>query len=122
MGTKTTIRFLNSQVVTKPKFRFLKSDMFKNVTLVAWDPSNYTSTIEDWLKDPDFNLFPNYMEYRKRNMKSRFFLLNPDSLWRLWEFLQGNSPNRVRKNLLLLGLDYFYHTVISYTCSNMFLL
>lgn len=98
VGTKTTIRLLNSQVVTKPKFRFLESEIFRNVTLVAWDPSNYTSTLADWLDDPDFNLFPNYMEYRRSDPRSRFFLLNPHSLWRLWEFLQGNSPSRLRKN------------------------
>lgn len=98
VGSKTTIRILNSQVVTKPEFKFLTSSLYKNVTIVAWDPSNYTSNIEDWLQKPDFNLFPNYMEFRKRNIKSRFFLMNPKSLWSIWDFIQKNSPSRLRRN------------------------
>lgn len=98
VGKKTTIRLLNSQVVTKPHFKFLRSNLYKNITLVAWDPSNYTSTIADWLDKPEFDLFPNYMEYRKNEPKARFFLINPKYLWDVWNFLQFNSPGRLRKN------------------------
>ncbi|KAJ8920933.1 hypothetical protein NQ315_015726 [Exocentrus adspersus] len=98
VGRKTTIRVLNSQVVTKREFRFLTSDLYKNTTLVAWDPSNYTDSINQWLVKPEFNLFPNYMESRKRDLKSRFFLLNPKSVWDVWDFLQSNSLSRLRPN------------------------
>ncbi|KAG5893484.1 hypothetical protein JTB14_010535 [Gonioctena quinquepunctata] len=98
VGRKTTIRLLNSQVVTKQQFNFLKSPLYKNVTIVAWDPSNYTSSIDDWLENPEFNLFPNYMAFRKNDPKSRVFLLNPRSVWDLWDFLQDNSPGRLRRN------------------------
>lgn len=98
VGKKTTIRLLNSQVVTKHEFKFLTSSLYKNTTLVAWDPSNYSSSIKEWLEKPEFNLFPNYMEYRKKDLKSRFFLLNPKSIWDVWDFLQSNSPSRLRRN------------------------
>ncbi|CAH1369290.1 unnamed protein product [Tenebrio molitor] len=103
VGRKTTIRVLNSQVVTRKEFKFLESDMYKNVTVVAWDPSNYKSTLDDWLEKPEFNLFPTYVEYKKRNDKARFFLINPQSLWDLWDFLQDNSPSRLRRNPLSSG-------------------
>nr|XP_023027108.1 beta-galactoside alpha-2,6-sialyltransferase 2 [Leptinotarsa decemlineata] len=98
VGKKTTIRLLNSQVVTKPEFNFLKSSLYKNVTVIAWDPSNYSSSIGSWLENPEFNLFPNYMAFRKNDPKSRVFLLNPQSIWDLWDFLQDNSPSRLRRN------------------------
>ncbi|KAJ8978176.1 hypothetical protein NQ317_009664 [Molorchus minor] len=98
VGKKTTIRVLNSQVVTKDQFKFLGSNLYKNITLVAWDPSNYSTPISEWLQKPEFNLFPNFMEFRKRDPKSRFFLVNPQSIWGVWRFLQGNSPSRLRRN------------------------
>ncbi|XP_057652169.1 beta-galactoside alpha-2,6-sialyltransferase 1 isoform X1 [Diorhabda carinulata] len=98
VGAKTTIRLLNSQVVTKSQFNFLNWKLFKNVTLVAWDPSNYSSTIEEWLEKPEFNLFPNYIAFRKNDLKSRAFILNPQSVWDIWDFLQDNSPSMLRRN------------------------
>ncbi|XP_072388882.1 beta-galactoside alpha-2,6-sialyltransferase 1 [Diabrotica undecimpunctata] len=98
VGNKTTIRLLNSQVVSKPQFNFLNANLYKNVTIVAWDPSNYSSTINEWLEKPEFNLFTNYMAFRKTDPKSRTFLLNPSKVWDVWDFLQNNSPSMLRRN------------------------
>lgn len=46
VGTKTTLRIVNSQVVSKPSFSFMTSPLYQNVLLLAWDPSNYSSTLE----------------------------------------------------------------------------
>lgn len=46
VGKKTTIRILNSQVVSKKNFKFLKSEMYTNIKILVWDPCNYTSTLE----------------------------------------------------------------------------
>ncbi|XP_060517236.1 beta-galactoside alpha-2,6-sialyltransferase 1 [Cylas formicarius] len=98
VGQKTTIRLVNSQVVTRPEFNFLGSIIYKNITLVLWDPSNYSSNLEDWLKHPEFNLFPNFMQYKKQERKARAFILNPITIWDIWNFLQRNSPSRLRRN------------------------
>lgn len=98
VGRKTTIRIVNSQVITKPEYNFLNTELYKNINILAWDPSNYTSTLADWSKSPEFNLFPMFAEYRKKYPRSRFYLLDPRSLWNLWNFLQEQSPNRLRKN------------------------
>jgi hypothetical protein len=47
VGSKTTIRILNSQVVTKPQFQFLSSPLYKRLKLLMWDPSNYTSSVNE---------------------------------------------------------------------------
>ncbi|KAL3281210.1 hypothetical protein HHI36_004424 [Cryptolaemus montrouzieri] len=98
VGRKTTVRVLNSQVVSKQQFQFLTSSLYRNITIVAWDPSNYSSELEEWIRKPEYNLFENYIEHRKTIEKSRFYLVNPSSLWNLWRFLQSNSMNRLRRN------------------------
>ncbi|XP_050302266.1 beta-galactoside alpha-2,6-sialyltransferase 2 [Anthonomus grandis grandis] len=98
VGSKTTIRVLNSQVVTKPQYHFLTSNLYKNITLVLWDPSNYSSSLEEWLKNPEYDLFRNFMQYRRQEDKPRIFLVNPLTIWDLWDFLQRNVQGRLRKN------------------------
>ncbi|XP_025830591.1 beta-galactoside alpha-2,6-sialyltransferase 1, partial [Agrilus planipennis] len=96
VGRKTTLRIVNSQVVSKEGF--LQSKLFENVTLVVWDPSNYTSTLEDWYHHPEHQFFTNYRKYKTKFLKSRFFIVNPKSLWDLWTFLQSSMIYRIRKN------------------------
>lgn len=43
VGQKTTLRIVNSQVVSKPEFDFAGSPLYQNISLLAWDPCNYTS-------------------------------------------------------------------------------
>jgi len=47
VGSKTTIRILNSQVVSKPQFQFLSSPLYKRLKLLMWDPSNYTTSLDE---------------------------------------------------------------------------
>ncbi|XP_066143900.1 beta-galactoside alpha-2,6-sialyltransferase 1 [Euwallacea fornicatus] len=98
VGSKTTVRVLNSQVVTRPEFKFLTSPLYKNLTLVVWDPSNYSASLEEWLKRPEHNFIPNLMAYRKQEARPRIFMVNPLTVWDVWDFLQRNSPKRLRKN------------------------
>lgn len=98
VGKKTSIRILNSQVVTKPEYNFLHSELYRNINILAWDPCSYNCTLREWYNNPDFNLFPVYVQFKKKHPKSKFFLLDPRSLWNLWDYLQGNSPNRLRRN------------------------
>nr|CAD7204663.1 unnamed protein product [Timema douglasi] len=66
VGSKTSLRIVNSQVVSKPVFRFLDSPLYRGVMLLAWDPSNYSATLDEWYKNPDFDLFGPYFEHRVR--------------------------------------------------------
>jgi len=82
------------QVVTKPEFDFTHAPIFRNVTIAAWDPGKYNGTLEDWLTSADYDLFTNYEIYRRRYPKSRAFLIDPHSVWRLWQSLQMFAGNR----------------------------
>ncbi|KAJ8734754.1 hypothetical protein PYW08_014004 [Mythimna loreyi] len=98
VGSKTTFRVLNSQVVTKPEFNFLDNPLFQNVSILIWDPANYTSTLEDWYDHPDYPLFPVYKKLLEKSDKADVHLLNPQVLWELWSVLQDSSVYRLRRN------------------------
>ncbi|KAK4879072.1 hypothetical protein RN001_007218 [Aquatica leii] len=98
VGSKTTFRIVNSQVVSKPTFGFLHSSLYRNITILIWDPSRYMSSLEEWFKKPDFNLFTNYLEHRSKYKKTKSYILNPQSLWELWIFLQKQSVHQMRRN------------------------
>lgn len=51
------------QVVTKPHFKFLEDPLFREVSILAWDPANFSSTLENWYNHPDYNLFPVYKRW-----------------------------------------------------------
>lgn len=46
VGQKTTVRVVNSQVVSKPEYNFLESPLYKDIKIVAWDPSKYNHTMD----------------------------------------------------------------------------
>ncbi len=45
VGVKTTFRVINSQIVSKPKFDFLNSPLYQNVSILAWDPPKYKGSL-----------------------------------------------------------------------------
>lgn len=47
VGKRTDLRILNSQILSKMEFHFLNSTLYKDVNLLVWDPSNYSSTIKE---------------------------------------------------------------------------
>lgn len=98
VGRKTTVRIVNSQVVTKPRFNFLTSDLYTNITILVWDPSNYSASLVDWYHHPEYPFWDNFKQFRMDHPRTKLFLLNPQSLWSIWNFLQSNSLSRLRNN------------------------
>ncbi|KAG5670718.1 hypothetical protein PVAND_000962 [Polypedilum vanderplanki] len=99
VGNKTTIRIVNSQVVSKPEFNFLESSLFKNISLLGWDPADINATLEDWLKKPDFDLFTNYEKFMLQNPSADFHIADPRSLWDLHSILQEYAKVPIIKNI-----------------------
>lgn len=52
--------YVKLQVVSKPEYKFLEDQLYKGVSIMIWDPANYSSTLEEWYNHPDFPLFPVY--------------------------------------------------------------
>ncbi|XP_014245125.1 beta-galactoside alpha-2,6-sialyltransferase 2 isoform X2 [Cimex lectularius] len=98
VGRKTTIRILNSQVVSKKHFKFLKNKMYSGIKILVWDPCNYTSTLTQWKNKPDFDVFTPYVKHRRAKPKTNLHLLDPRILWTLWDFIQAHTSVRIRRN------------------------
>ncbi|KAK8747337.1 hypothetical protein OTU49_016755, partial [Cherax quadricarinatus] len=47
VGTRTTLRIINSQVVTKPNFDFWGSPLYSGVALLVWDPCKYNASLDE---------------------------------------------------------------------------
>lgn len=46
VGSKTDVRIVNSQVVTKSEYSFTSDVLYKNLTVIVWDPSDYAATLQ----------------------------------------------------------------------------
>lgn len=97
VGTKTTIRLMNSQLVTTDK-RFLKDSMYTEGILILWDPSMYHADIPKWYQKPDYNFFETYKNYRKLHPSQPFYILKPQMPWELWDIIQEISPDLIQPN------------------------
>ncbi|XP_056610500.1 beta-galactoside alpha-2,6-sialyltransferase 2 [Triplophysa dalaica] len=98
VGNKTTIRIINSQILADPKHQFNTSSLYKNITLVAWDPAPYTLNLEKWYINPDYNLFAPYVEHRTHFPAQPFYILHPKYIWQLWDVIQGNNVENIQPN------------------------
>ncbi|XP_018409649.1 PREDICTED: beta-galactoside alpha-2,6-sialyltransferase 2 [Nanorana parkeri] len=98
VGNKTTMRIINSQILTNPNHHFTDSSLYKDVTLVAWDPSPYYADLHMWYHKPDYNLFPPYEQHRKKNPDQPFYILHPKFTWELWKIIQENSEEKIQPN------------------------
>lgn len=98
VGNKTTIRIINSQILANTKYQFNSSSLYKNVTLVAWDPAPYAVNLHKWYLSPDYNLFSPYVEHRKRFPTQPFYILHPRFIWQLWDVIQSNTMENIQPN------------------------
>ncbi|XP_028586827.2 beta-galactoside alpha-2,6-sialyltransferase 1 [Podarcis muralis] len=98
VGQKTTIRLVNSQLITVEEQKFVTDPQYNSGILIVWDPAPYHSGIHEWYQKPDYNFFKSYKNYRKRHPEQPFYILNPHMQWQLWDILQENSPEDIQPN------------------------
>ncbi|XP_018410299.1 PREDICTED: beta-galactoside alpha-2,6-sialyltransferase 1 [Nanorana parkeri] len=98
VGSKTTIRLMNSQIVALPSYTFLDDPIYKSGILIMWDPAAYEQNVYQWYKKPEFKFFERYSKYRKQNPNQPFYILNPKNSWQLWNIIQENSPENIQPN------------------------
>ncbi|KAM9585231.1 beta-galactoside alpha-2,6-sialyltransferase 2 [Trichechus inunguis] len=98
VGNKTTMRIINSQILTNPNHHFFDSSLYKDVILVAWDPAPYSANLNLWYKKPDYNLFTPYIQHRQRNPNQPFYILHPKFIWQLWDIIQENTKEKIQPN------------------------
>ncbi|NXI85811.1 SIAT1 sialyltransferase, partial [Rhipidura dahli] len=98
VGQKTTIRLVNSQLVTVEEQQFLREPLYNTGILIVWDPAPYHAEIHEWYRKPDYNFFESYKAYRGTHPEQPFYILNPKMQWQLWDILQENSLEHIQPN------------------------
>ncbi|KAH7962167.1 hypothetical protein HPB52_014669 [Rhipicephalus sanguineus] len=97
VGARTTMRLLNSQVLARPEFDFFNSALYRNVTLVVWDPSRDRQPL-DKASAPSAEEIRSYWLRREVLPDEPFYLMHPDSVWEAWHFLDSENPGPVLRN------------------------
>uniref|UniRef100_A0A8C3G174 Beta-galactoside alpha-2,6-sialyltransferase 2 n=1 Tax=Cyclopterus lumpus TaxID=8103 RepID=A0A8C3G174_CYCLU len=98
VGNKTTIRIINSQIVARPRHQFTSSSLYQDVTLLVWDPAQYSANLTQWFQKPDFDLFSPYAERRRLRPQQPFYVLHPEFIWGLWDLIQDNTEDPIQPN------------------------
>ncbi|XP_009672411.2 beta-galactoside alpha-2,6-sialyltransferase 1 isoform X1 [Struthio camelus] len=98
VGEKTTVRLVNSQLVTVEEQQFLTDALYNTGILIVWDPAPYHADIHEWYRKPDYKFFENYKLYRIKHPEQPFYILNPKMQWQLWDILQENSLEHIQPN------------------------
>ncbi|XP_038671756.1 beta-galactoside alpha-2,6-sialyltransferase 1-like [Scyliorhinus canicula] len=104
VGRRTTIRIVNSQVISRQELKFHDNDLYRTGVLLVWDPAPYSANLTEWFKHPDYNFFDNYKRYRKSNPDQPFYIINPKMQWQLWNILQENTAEEIQRNPPSSGL------------------
>ncbi|XP_068187009.1 beta-galactoside alpha-2,6-sialyltransferase 1 isoform X2 [Antennarius striatus] len=104
VGSKTTIRLINSQVMATDDHRFLSSSLYSSGSLVAWDPSPFSADLSQWYNRTDYPIFTQYQRYRRLHPTQPFYILNPRFEWQLWQRIQDNMAEPIQKNPPSSGL------------------
>ncbi|XP_077988204.1 beta-galactoside alpha-2,6-sialyltransferase 1-like [Glandiceps talaboti] len=105
VGTKTTIRLVNSQVLSD--FNGSNTDAIytdPDVTLLIWRAGPYNGNLYRWYNDrTGQRFFSKYIEWQLTHSRSRTYLINPNPLWRAWDIIQENTPKALKKSSLSSG-------------------
>lgn len=104
VGSKTTVRLINSQVMASEDHHFLSSSLYSIGTLVAWDPAPYSSDLNEWYNKTDYPIFKQYQRYRRLHPQQPFYILHPSVEWQLWKRIQDNMAEPIQKNPPSSGL------------------
>ncbi|XP_020364790.1 beta-galactoside alpha-2,6-sialyltransferase 1 [Oncorhynchus kisutch] len=104
VGSKTTVRLLNSQVMASDDHRFLSSSLYSTGVLVAWDPSPFSADLSQWYNKTDYPIFAQYQRYRRLHPLQPFYILHPSFEWQLWQRIQDNMAEPIQKNPPSSGL------------------
>ncbi|KAM4693032.1 beta-galactoside alpha-2,6-sialyltransferase 1-like [Discoglossus pictus] len=96
VGSKVTIRLVNSQLVTDREHKFLENPLYKSGILIMWDPAQYNANVHEWYRKPDYQFYQRYLEYRRKNPDQPFYILHPHTAWQLWDIIQENSLEQIQ--------------------------
>ncbi|XP_072318212.1 beta-galactoside alpha-2,6-sialyltransferase 1 [Eucyclogobius newberryi] len=105
VGSKTTLRLINSQLMASEVHRFLSSSLYSSGILVAWDPAPFSADLNQWLNRTDYPIFTQFQRYRRLHPLQPFYILHPRFEWQLWQRIQDNMKEPIQRNPPSSGLQ-----------------
>uniref|UniRef100_A0A3B5ACT1 Beta-galactoside alpha-2,6-sialyltransferase 1 n=1 Tax=Stegastes partitus TaxID=144197 RepID=A0A3B5ACT1_9TELE len=96
VGSKTTIRLINSQVKTAGTDCLCCSLMRTCLTVCV--------SILQWYNRTDYPIFTQYQRYRRLHPLQPFYILHPRFEWQVWQRIQDNMAEPIQKNPPSSGL------------------
>ncbi|XP_070538675.1 beta-galactoside alpha-2,6-sialyltransferase 2-like [Ptychodera flava] len=98
VGTRTTVRIINTPVLGRVKSKNYTNSMFHQGVFFLWRTGPYNGNLYRWFMDRSAaNFFKSYMQWQETYPDVHKFLVNPGSLWRQWDTVQGFTPKNLKK-------------------------
>lgn len=97
VGSKTSIRFVNSQLLLKEKFNISSSDLYRTRLKFVWDASDYDSDHNKWF-NKSHRFFNSYKRVVQMFPNETFPILEPKTIWKSWDLLQSTTSTTIPKN------------------------
>ncbi|XP_040583221.1 beta-galactoside alpha-2,6-sialyltransferase 1 [Lepeophtheirus salmonis] len=115
VGSKTSLRVVNSQVLYKFENEFKNFNSLSPV--IVWDPTNYNASVREWYSNPDMPFFDIFFAQRRMKPEEPLYLLHPGSLWSLWDWLQSQLkwpivPNPTTSGFLGLAIAVQHCSIV----------
>ncbi|XP_070538667.1 beta-galactoside alpha-2,6-sialyltransferase 2-like [Ptychodera flava] len=105
VGSKTTIRLLNTKVFTNDAFE--NSEIYRNTTLVIWKSGPYNGNLYRFYTayGDAKTFFDKYSQRREKGLWDHIYVLEPTQIWRTWDIMQENIKNvTLRKTIPSSGI------------------
>lgn len=97
VGSKTSIRLLNSQILVNQKFNICSSNLYRTGLKMVWDASDYDLNYKNWF-NKSHSFFAAYQKVVEMFVNETFVVLDPKMVWSAWDVLQSTSSVTIPQN------------------------
>ncbi|CAG2100553.1 unnamed protein product, partial [Medioppia subpectinata] len=97
VGSETTIRLLNSQILLNEKFNVMSDMMYRIGLKLVWDASDYQFDGNQWF-NKSRKFFQTYQRLVDTFPNETIGILDPQLIWKSWDLLQKSTMNSIPKN------------------------
>ncbi|XP_070561471.1 beta-galactoside alpha-2,6-sialyltransferase 2-like [Ptychodera flava] len=104
VGTKTTVRLVNSQVLEKNVEEFEQMAANVNQMFFLWRTGPYNGNLYQWYSDKSTQkFFIDYIQWCYRHPRLKPRMINPISLWKAWDVIQEHADKDITKTVPTSG-------------------
>ncbi|XP_077985566.1 beta-galactoside alpha-2,6-sialyltransferase 1-like [Glandiceps talaboti] len=94
VGSKTTIRIANNQVIRSYRFKLLE-ELKGSEIILTWREGPYNGNMYKWYKDGQ-NFFCSYARWHYKHPESPVYVIRLETLWKVWDIIQEFSVEELK--------------------------